>query len=205
MKLYYLPGACSLVPHVALEWIGNPYEAVAAGREEIKKPGYLAMNPLGAVPLLIDGDLVLSQNIAILTYLDALAPQAKLFGSITVQDKAKAMKWLAFFNSDLHKAFGPLFRLPAYAEDNQPLADNIRRSAAEQILRYLAIADDHLSRHIYFGETLCVADIYLYTELRWCKLLGLDYSALRHLESFYQRVAENEGVKAVLGQQGLSA
>lgn len=65
MKLYYLPGACSLVPHIALEWIGKPYEAEAVSREKIKSAEYLALNPQGAVPLLIDGDLALSQNAAI--------------------------------------------------------------------------------------------------------------------------------------------
>ena len=71
MKLFYLPGACSMVPHTALQWIGQPYEAKAVTHAQIKEPAYLAMNPQGAVPLLVDGDLVLSQNVAILAYLDA--------------------------------------------------------------------------------------------------------------------------------------
>ncbi|MDD7545434.1 glutathione S-transferase family protein [Actinobacillus porcinus] len=205
MKLYYLKGACSLVPHIALEWVGKPYVAIEASREEIKKPEYLALNPQGSVPLLIDGDFVLSQNIAILSYLDTLNPEAKLFGSKTAQDKAKAMKWLAFCNADLHKAFGPLFHLPDYAKGNEELTNSIRQAAAKQVLTLLTIANEHLSQHLYFGEQLSVADIYLYVELRWCKLLSLDYSPLVHLEPFYQRVSENPGVKAALAKQGLPA
>lgn len=205
MKLYYLKGACSLVPHIALEWVGKPYVAIEASREEIKKPEYLALNPQGSVPLLIDGDFVLSQNIAILSYLDTLNPEAKLFGSKTAQDKAKAMKWLAFCNADLHKAFGPLFHLPDYAKGNEELTNSIRQAAAKQVLTLLTIANEHLSQHLYFGEQLSVADIYLYVELRWCKLLSLDYSPLAHLEPFYQRVSENPGVKAALAKQGLPA
>ncbi|TCP93382.1 glutathione S-transferase [Cricetibacter osteomyelitidis] len=203
MKLYYLPGACSIVPHVALEWIGKPYEAIAATRDEIKTAEYLTLNPLGTVPLLVDGDLALSQNIAIVSYLDNLSPETKLFGSTTVQDKANAMKWLAFCNADLHKAFTPLFRLPAYAESNEALTNAVRQAAAEHVLRLLTIANEHLSRHIYFGEQISVADLYLYVELRWCKALGLDYSPLTQLEPFYKRVGENPAVQAVLKQQGL--
>ena len=205
MKLYYLKGACSLVPHIALEWLGKPYVAVEASREEIKTPEYLALNPLGTVPLLVDGDLALSQNIAILSYLDELHPEAKLFGSKTAQDKAKAMKWLAFCNADLHKAFVPLFRLPAYAEGNEALANAVRQTAAKHVLTLLTIVNEHLSQHLYLGEQLSVADVYLYVELRWCKVLGLDYSPLVHLEPFYQRVGENAGVKAALAKQGLPA
>ncbi|MGF7433561.1 glutathione S-transferase family protein [Pasteurella bettyae] len=205
MKLYYLPGACSIVPHTALEWIGEDYEAVAVTREEIKSAEYLKLNPLGQVPLLVDGDLALSQNIAILTYLNDLSPETKIFGSKTAQDKAKQIRWLAFFNADLHKAFAPLFRLPAYAEGNEELSKQIRKAAAENILRMLSIANDHLESHIFFGEQISVADVYLYVELRWCKALGLDYSQFKNLEPFYQRVAADVGVKTVLVKQGLSA
>lgn len=208
MKLYYLAGACSFVPHTALEWIkqqtGNSYEAEAATREKIKSPEYLALNPQGTVPLLIDGDLALSQNVAILFYLDMLYPEVKLFGSQTAQDKAKAMRWLSFFNADLHKVFSPLFHLPAYVRENAELAQQARQAAAQQILAMLEIADDHLAHHQFFGERISVADVYLYVELGWCKKLGIDFSHLRHLVSFAERVEADAGVASVRVQEGLN-
>ncbi|WWT73849.1 glutathione S-transferase N-terminal domain-containing protein [Lautropia mirabilis] len=75
MKLFYLPGACSMVPHTALQWIGQPYEAEAVTHAQTKEPAYPAMNPQGAVPLLVDGDLVLSQNVAILAYRTHASPK----------------------------------------------------------------------------------------------------------------------------------
>lgn len=55
MKLYGLIGACSFVPHVALEWVKahshENYEFEAVSREFIKSPEFLALNPRGAVPL----------------------------------------------------------------------------------------------------------------------------------------------------------
>lgn len=105
MKLYGLTGACSFVPHVALEWVklraNQDYAFQAVSREFIKSAEYLALNPRGNVPLLVDGDLALTQNQAIVHYLDELYPEAKLFGSKTARDKAKAARWLAFFNSDV--------------------------------------------------------------------------------------------------------
>lgn len=56
LTLYYLKGACSLVPHVALEWAQASYRAQEVSRETLKTPEYLALNPQGAVPLLQDGD-----------------------------------------------------------------------------------------------------------------------------------------------------
>jgi glutathione S-transferase len=67
MKLYYFPGACSLATHVVLEWLGAPYETVKLDHAGTKSPEFLKLNPNGAVPLLVDGDFVLSQNAAIQT------------------------------------------------------------------------------------------------------------------------------------------
>ncbi|AHG76578.1 Glutathione S-transferase [Mannheimia varigena USDA-ARS-USMARC-1296] len=207
MKLYGLVGACSFVPHVALEWVklhaNQDYEFQAVSREFIKSPEFLALNPRGAVPLLVDGDLALSQNQAILHYLDELYPEVKLFGSKTARDKAKAARWLAFFNSDVHKAFTPLFRLPSYAADNEELTKMIRQQAAEQVLELLTVANDHLENHIFFGETISVADVYLYIMLNWCRRLGLDFSHLSQLSAFMQRVEADKGVDNVRSQEGL--
>lgn len=207
MKLYGLIGACSFVPHVALEWVKahshENYEFEAVSREFIKSSEFLALNPRGAVPLLVDGDLVLSQNQAILHYLDERFPEAKLFGSKTMRDKAKASRWLAFFNSDVHKSFVPLFRLPSYAEGNEALTKTIRQQAAEQVLEQLAVANAHLESHIFFGEAISVADVYLYIMLNWCRLLGLDFSHLTQLSPFMQRVEVDSGVNAVRLAEGL--
>ena len=207
MKLYGLIGACSFVPHVALEWVKahshENYEFEAVSREFIKSPEFLALSPRGAVPLLVDGDLVLSQNQAILHYLDERFPEAKLFGSKTMRDKAKASRWLAFFNSDVHKSFVPLFRLPSYAEGNEALTKTIRQQAAEQVLEQLAVANAHLESYIFFGEAISVADVYLYIMLNWCRLLGLDFSHLTQLSPFMQRVEADSGVNAVRLAEGL--
>ncbi|QLB41675.1 glutathione S-transferase family protein [Mannheimia pernigra] len=207
MKLYGLVGSCSFVPHVALEWVklhtNQDYEFQAVNRKFIKTPAFLALNPRGAVPLLIDGDLVLSQNQAIVHYLDELYPDAKLFGSKTARDKAKASRWLAYFNADVHKSFVPLFRLPNYAEGNEALITTIRQQAAEQILEQLAVANEHLESHIFFGETISVADVYLYIMLNWCRRLGLDFSHLSQLSAFMQRVEADKGVDNVREQEGL--
>jgi glutathione S-transferase len=78
MKLYYFPGSCALADHIVLEWIGAPYEAVKLDREGLKSPEFLALNPSGAVPVLVDGDFVLTQNVAILGYLAEQHPEGTL-------------------------------------------------------------------------------------------------------------------------------
>lgn len=204
MKLYYLPGACSMTPHTALEWIGRPYEAQAMSHEDTKQPDYLALNPLGTVPLLVDGDFSLTQNVAIVLYLDSLHPQARLFGSDTPQGRARALRWLVFLNSDVHTSFSPLFHTPDYITD-EAAKQALEQSAHRKILRQLALAGQQLATQDYLADDISVADVYLYVLLRWCQRIGLNYGSLPQLAPFYRRMGQNPGLQAVLAQEGLEA
>jgi glutathione S-transferase domain protein len=202
MKLFYKAGACSMVPHTALAWIGKSYEAESVTIEQMKAPAYLKLNPQGAVPLLVDGELVVTQNVAILAYLDSLHPESKLFGSSTPQGKALAWRWLAFLNADVHKAFSPLFHAPDWMSDDVKAA--AQQAAREQIVKMLKQADDRLATTPWLGgEDISVADVYCYVILRWARGLKLDIGALKRLEDFYNRVAANKGVQAICAQEGL--
>ena len=67
MKLYHMPGACSLADLIVLQWIGAPHELVYMSLETMKSPDYLAINAGGSVPLLMHGDMSLTENVAITT------------------------------------------------------------------------------------------------------------------------------------------
>ena len=71
LTLYYSPGACSLAAHIVLEEAGAAFEAkrVTIVKGEHQTPDYLALNPHARVPTLTDGDYVLTESPAILSYL----------------------------------------------------------------------------------------------------------------------------------------
>ena len=81
IRFYYASGSpWAWRVHLALEEKGLACEAVllsfSAG--DLKKPGYLAMNPHGKVPVLVDGDLALYESQAILEYLEEKYPAPAL-------------------------------------------------------------------------------------------------------------------------------
>ena len=135
MKLYYSPGACSLSDHIALEWIGHPYEAIEVSREQRKTPEYLKINPAGAVPAFEQDGWVLTQNAAILNYLADSFPEARLGGDGTPRGRAEVNRWLAFANADIHPSFHPLFGSTSYLED--PALIDLSKDAARTKLRGL--------------------------------------------------------------------
>jgi hypothetical protein len=80
LKLYYMPGACSMVPHIALEETGAPYETALvdfAQGDQLKRE-FLRINPKARVPVLETDRGVLTEIPAILGYIAATFPAARL-------------------------------------------------------------------------------------------------------------------------------
>lgn len=203
MKLYYSPGACSLTDHIVLEWIGQPYEAVAVTREERKTPDFLAINPAGAVPVLVDDDgWVLTQNAAILHYLSAKHPEARLFGDGSPRGVAEVDRWLAFVNADVHPSFWPFFGGLAWVDD-KAMQDKGKAAAATKLRGLFARADTRLRDRDFIAGERSAADAYLFVVTRWAKAVGVDLAGLDALERHHQRMLADEGVQRALKAEGL--
>lgn len=202
MKLYGLPGTCSLTVHIALYWIGEPFEFEAVTRESIKQPPYLKLNPVGSVPVLVDDGVVLTQNVSILEYLAEKFPAAHLFGEPSLLGRAEARRWLAFCNSDLHRTFHFVFAAQKYLDD--PIAqDSLRKSTGNRVLELLRVVDHHLHGRTWLANGRSVADAYLYVITLWCKQKGLDITTLSHLQAWIQRMSADPGVKAAVKAEGI--
>ncbi len=203
MKLYYSPGACSLADHIALEWIGQPYETAKLSREQRQTPEYLKINPAGAVPALQDGDWVLTQNAAILNYLADSFPEAKLGGDGTTKGRAEVTKWLAFANSDIHPAFHPLFGSTAYLED-AAVIEKTKAAARTKLRGLFERADAQLAGKDWITGSRSIADPYLYVVTRWAKGNAVDLSGLDNLERFFRHIEADAAVQTVLKDEGLA-
>ncbi|MFW2176701.1 MULTISPECIES: glutathione S-transferase family protein [unclassified Moraxella] len=208
MKLYAFKGACSFVPHTALNLTGTDYELALISHADAKTPEYLAKNPQGAVPLLEDGDFYLSQNVAILNYLDEQYPTANIFGSGDTAQRAKAQQWLSYANADVHKAFTPLFRPTAFiaeADLTDELKTKLTQTAIARLQSIYKIADDNLANQDYMAGEFSIADVYLYVTLRWANGMKIDLSNLKNLAKLVKNVEANPAVQKSLKEEGLDA
>ena len=203
MKLYTKPGACSTADHIALHWIGQPFDVQVMSQQELKQAGFLSLNPAGAVPVLVDGDFVLTQNAAILGYLHDRFPEAGLGGDGSARQRAEATRWLAFCNSDLHPAYTPLFA-PALFVTDAAQHDALREAARRRIRRHYETADARLGET---GDWLAgfrsFADPYLFVTLGWAKKMGVALDDLAHLQAFRARMGDDPGVQAARRAEGL--
>ena len=98
MKLYWAPRTRSFSALWLMEEAGQPYERVLTdfSKGEQKSPEYLAINPMGKVPALRDGEATLAEAAAICAYVAERYPQAKLAPPFGDPLRARYLYWLFF-------------------------------------------------------------------------------------------------------------
>lgn len=151
-ELFYKTGACSLAVHVVLNEIGAEYKL---SPNDAKEPNsrLLKANPRGQVPtLVVDGEPI-TEGGAILSWLadthkSPLLPQAGI-------ERAKALQWLAFFNSSMHPLYSQFFH------GGEPFAQSEWGQKAQQSLQKLwDLVEKQLSQTKYTaGDEITVGDI----------------------------------------------
>ena len=203
MKLYTKPGTCSTADPIALQWTGQPFEVEVMTQQALKQPDFLALNPAGSVPVLVDGDFVLTQNAAILGYLHDSHPDAALGGDGSARQRGEASRWLSFCNSDLHPAFVPMFAPGLFIAGSEHY-DAVREAAGTRVRRLYETADKQLGeRGGWLAGFRSYADPYLFVTMGWAKKLGVDLADLPHLQAFHARMSADPGVQAALRAEGL--
>ena len=204
LRLYYSPGACSLVPHVALEEAGADFEAVrkTIAEKAHRQPDYLAINPRGLIPAIEVEGRVVTENVAILAWIGHRWP-----GQLPLDDLpalARVFELLSYFATTVHYGgFGPIFRARA-AGIERPEAE---LAADRERLRGLFGEIDALLAPgpWLLGERYSLADPYPLAFRRWARRLDLDVSEHRHWTEHRRRMVERPAVARALAREGLDA
>lgn len=207
IELYFAPGACSFVPHVALEVIkaatGQPFEPklVKLHRRENFTPEYLAMNPNGQVPVLVVDGKPLTQIVAICDHLDRCFPKAGLLPA-EPWARSQALSQLAWMNNTAHPTFTHVFRPADFAEGEEAQAA-VRRAAKVRFRGCLERIQTWISgaKPFWFGARITCHDAYAFTLLRWGGYAGIDPASLPGLHVYVQRVMAAPPVAAALERE----
>jgi glutathione S-transferase len=201
MKLYFLPGACSLSPHIVLRETGANFELEKVNLQEKKTSGggdYMAVNPKGQVPVLeLDSGETLTEGPVIVQYLADQNPAAGLAGAAGTMERYRVQEWLNFTTSELHKNFSPLFR-PNTPDAYKDIARGNLSGRYDWINKQLS------GKPYVTGDKFTVADAYLFTVTRWAPRVGIDTAKWPHVTAFMDRVAARPKVQEALKAEGLA-
>ena len=208
MKLYGMGQSRSFRALWALEESGLQYEYVnttlrtdAADADSAKHPSYLALNVQGKVPTLVDGDLVLTESIAILNYIARCAPDSGLLPKMSTPAYAKLDELIYFILAELEQplwskgkhmfALPEQYRIPAMFETAKFEFDK----AVRTLDHLLGEGDDEYA----IGNRFCMVDLLLAHTFNWAIRFEFDvpekFVALR--DRHYQRPAAERAMAVI--------
>src|SRR5438309_5972038 len=170
VTLYHAAPSRSSIVHWMLEEVGEHYDIhlVSFKKGENRAPAYLAVNPMGKVPVLRHRDVVITEAAAICTYLADEFPRAKLNVPVGNPKRGTYLKWLFF---------GPSCVEPAIMERAYPRKDTPPRAALgfgdyDTVIDVLAKAAGAADPYL-LGKQFTAADVVIGSGLRWGTMFKL--------------------------------
>jgi len=205
LTLYVTPGSSARVSLIHLEESGLPFEIrridLMAGQQ--KTPEFLGVNPKAKVPALVTPEGVLTENVAIATWLDNVAPQAKLLPPTEqAWARAQAMSWLAWAASTVHPFIYRL-RMTARIHPDAATHDAIKAAALSELKQQIQVAEDALAdgRSWIAGPAYTAADTYVCWAFGRGGDCGLDMNAYPRMKALFDRFMQRPAVQRALARE----
>jgi glutathione S-transferase len=205
LQLHYFPGNASLIPHIVLEELGVPFELKYVDRavSAHKSPEYLALNPNGLIPVLVDTSfggagkpLVLYETAAVCLHLADTHPVDRLLPPLGTAERAQAYKWLAWLGNTLQSTLALYFYPDRWG--GEKTAAEVKASAEAKVGTLLDQLDTELARHggpWLLGGGFSVCDPYAFVLCRWTRGFGRPARSLPHLQPYLARMLERPAVQ----------
>lgn len=211
IQLHYFPSNASMTPHLLLHELGLPFELKLVDRAHNaqKSPEYLALNPNGLIPVLVDGDQVLYETAAIVLHLVDRQPEAGLAPAFGSAERSQFYKWLVWLSSSLQSQMPMYYYSSRYvAADNAAGAAEVKAQAEVRIGALLDQLDAQFARHggpWVMGEKFSALDPYAFMLCRWTRGFARPARTLAQLGPFLERMLERPAVQRVIEAERLTA
>jgi glutathione S-transferase len=203
MKLYYVPGACSLSPHIVLREAGLPFEldkVSFATRKTESGADFNAVNPKGQVPTLqLDNGEILTEGAVIVQYIADRKPETGLVPPAGSPERYRVQEWLNYIGSELHKSFGPMF--------NPKTPDAYKDMIKERLTKQFDWLNQHFGKNQYLaGSKFTAADAYAFTVIGWSRSpkVAFDLARWPNLKAYMERVGARPKVQEAMKAEGLT-
>lgn len=179
---------------IALEEMALEYQArnIDLGQLEQKEPEFLALNPNGRIPVIIDhsnNDFAVFESGAILHY---LAEKTNQLIPLNINARSEVMQWLMFQMGGLGPMMGQANVFYRYTDEKIDYAINRYQKESRRLLEVL---DRRLEQHEYLVDGYSIADIANFTWARIHEWSGVDVSGLQHLQRWLNAIEARPAVQ----------
>ncbi|MCK4141947.1 glutathione S-transferase family protein [Ralstonia pseudosolanacearum] len=206
IKLYHCMSARSFRPLWMLEELGQPYELVMLPfPPRVLARTYLDINPLGTIPLLIDGDTCMTESAAICQYLAALSAPTTLQIEPGEKEYGAYLNYLHFGEATLTFPQTLVLRYARFEPEHrrQP---TVAEDYAKWFLARLRTLEPVLAEHPYLcGRRFTAADVSVGYALMLAQHLGLHSRFTPAVAGYWERLQQRQGYLDALRSQEAAA
>lgn len=179
---------------VTLEELGLDYQvkAISLSKGEQKQPAFLAINPNGRIPAIIDrdeGDFAVFESGAIMLY---LAEKTGQLLPTEVRGRSQVVQWLMFQMGGIGPMMGQANVFYRYMAEKIPAAIDRYQSESK---RLITVLDRQLAEHEYLAGDYSIADIANFCWVRTFNWSGVDISDLPHVQRWLDSIAARPAVQ----------
>ncbi|MBB4239099.1 glutathione S-transferase family protein [Rhizobium esperanzae] len=199
LTLYYAPGTCALASLIALEESGLAFETrkLSFANGEQRSPDYLKINPKGRVPALVGDRGVLTETPAILGFIAASAPAAKLAPLADPFEMARLQAFNSYLCSTVHVNHAHRPRGSRWADDPAAI-EAMKAKVPQNMADCFTLIEDMLEGPWVMGETYSLADPYLFVMSGWLPSDGVDPARFAKVSDHHARMLQRPAVQRAL-------
>jgi glutathione S-transferase len=198
IELYYAPITCALAPYVTLTEAKADFEVRPLNfrKNQHHSPEYLKLNPKHKVPLLVVDGKVLSESVAIQTFIARTFPQAKLLPA-DPWEELQAISLMSWCSGGIHP-FLARINSPPRVCDVPGTEDSVKKLATASLMELFKIADDRLAGREFFFDHFTAPDAHFFWCQRRARQFELDFAGFRHCSAHFERMMQRPSVQKVL-------
>lgn len=196
-----------MAPHAALAVAEADYTLALVPEDDAgdRPAEYLALNPWGQVPTLEDGDLVLTESVAIMLHLADRFPGAGLGAPAGTRARSELYCWLSYLQSAVQATHMHWFYPERFTTDRDA-AGAIRACATAALCRHVDWVDGQLATRTWLvDDDPSGADLFLFMLTRWGRLQEPPAREGPHVRAHFDRVLQWPGVQRMMSEEGLEA
>lgn len=205
-QLYYYPLNASMAPHFILEELKADFELITVDRKSNaqKSQDYLALNPAGRIPTLIDNGQPIFESPAICIHLSEKNPSSNLIPKIGSPDRALFFQWMMYLTNTVQAELMVYFYPQKHTTDERDIK-NIIQAQEKRITEMLELLDNELEGKDYLvGKTISACDFFLFMLSVWADEFKRPPLSFKNLARYLRELALRDSVVRVCKKEGLS-
>jgi glutathione S-transferase len=205
-QLYYYPLNASMAPHFILEELSVDFELILVDRKSDaqKSPDYLALNPAGRIPTLIDNGFAIFESPAICVHLAEAHPSSNLIPNIGDNNRALFFQWMMYLTNTVQAELMVYFYPQKHTTDVKSVKAIIETQETRVTEMFKLLDSELENKDFLIGESISACDYFLFMLAVWADEFKHPPLAFKNLSRYLRKLAQRDAVINVCKKENLS-